>query len=56
MEAVLANELLFVALNDGIFPVPLAASPIPGLLFVQIKLVPGTVPLNTISLVVDPLQ
>ena len=54
--AVFANEKLLIAVNDGILPVPSAARPIDVLLFVQTKLVPATVPFNTISLVVAPLQ
>ena len=36
----------FVALNEAIFPVPLAANPIDGVLFVQLNIVPATVPLK----------
>ena len=35
-----------VALNDAILPVPLATNPIDGVLFVQLKVVPATVPLK----------
>lgn len=56
MEAILAVEFGLVAIKDGIFPFPFDARPIELLLFIQTKFVPGTLPLNTISLVVDPLQ
>jgi hypothetical protein len=46
----------FVAVNDGIFPEPLAASPIVGSLFVQAKVVPPTGLVNVIAVVVAPLQ
>ena len=45
-----------VAVNNGIFPVPLAARPTVGLLFVQTKVVPATgLPIVTTE-VVAPLQ
>ena len=47
---------VLTALKDGIFPVPLAASPILGALFVQLKLVPPTFPLKLIALVAPLLQ
>ena len=54
--AVLLTEVIFVAVNEGIFPMPFDARPMEVLLFVQTKLVPATVPFNTISLVFEPLQ
>ena len=45
-----------VATNDGIFPVPLGASPIEGALFVQAKDVPATGPVKGITAVLAPLQ
>jgi len=45
-----------VAVKDGISPVPLAASPIAVLEFVQLKVVPGTEPVNAIGPAVDPAQ
>jgi hypothetical protein len=45
-----------VATNDGIFPVPFAASPIAGLLLVHVKVVPATGPLRVIGAVVIPAQ
>jgi hypothetical protein len=48
--------LEFVAVKEGIFPFPLAASPIAGLLFVQAKVVPATGLPKLIAAVVAPLQ
>jgi hypothetical protein len=45
-----------VATNDGMFPVPLAPSPIAGLLLVHVKVVPATGPLSVIGAVVLPAQ
>jgi hypothetical protein len=45
-----------VAVNDGILPVPLAASPIVGSLFVQAKVAPASGLVNAIAVVVAPLQ
>ena len=42
--AVAGVEVAFVAVKEGISPDPLAARPIAGLLFVQLKVVPGTEP------------
>ena len=42
----------FVAVKEGIFPVPLAGKPIEGALFVQAKVVPGTGPESVIADVV----
>jgi hypothetical protein len=44
---------VFVAVNDGIFPDPLAGNPIAGLLLVQSKTVPATLPVNETSVVGD---
>ncbi len=42
--------MLFVVVNEGIeLPEPLAASPMPGLLFIQVKVVPVTVPVNGVT-------
>ena len=46
----------FVAVNEEIFPVPLAASPIAVLSFVQEKIVPVTGPVNPIKPVEVLLQ
>jgi hypothetical protein len=45
-----------VAVKDGISPVPLAASPIKGVLFIHVKVVPATGPVTGMSKVVAPLQ
>lgn len=37
---------VLVAVKDAILPVPLAANPIEGVLFVQLNVVPGTVPVK----------
>lgn len=50
--AVIALVRLLAVTNDGIFPVPLAANPIEGLLFTQLYVVPATPLLNTIGKVV----
>jgi hypothetical protein len=47
---------LLIAVNDGIFPVPLTANPIDGSLFVHVYVVPATGPVNVITNVVAPLQ
>jgi hypothetical protein len=44
MLAVIGPFVPLVGVNAGIFPEPLAASPIAGLLFVQAKVVPATGP------------
>lgn len=49
MVDVTGAPVVFEALNEGIFPVPLAAKPMDVLLFVQLKLVPGTLPLKLIA-------
>ena len=46
---------LLTAVNDGIFPFPLAARPIAGVVFVQAKVVPLTVPPKLIADVADPV-
>ncbi|MBK8494599.1 MAG: hypothetical protein IPL50_05885 [Chitinophagaceae bacterium] len=45
-----------IAVNAGIFPLPLAASPMDVLLFVQLNTVPLTDPVKMTALVVAPLQ
>lgn len=47
---------VLVAMNEGMDPVPLAARPIDGMLFVHAKLVPATGLLGTIAVVTSPLQ
>ena len=46
----------FVAVKDGILPLPLAGSPIDGSLFAQAKVVPPTGLVKPIAVVVAPLQ
>jgi len=47
---------VFTAVKAGISPLPLAARPMDGLLFVQLKLVPLNVPVKATVFVVDPLH
>ena len=51
MVAVIGVIPGFAATNDKIFPVPLPANPIEVLLFVQLNVVPVTVPVNTTDVV-----
>ena len=44
--AVTGTLVRFTAMNDAILPVPVAASPMLGVLFVQLYTVPGTKPVN----------
>ena len=46
----------FVAVNDGIVPLPLAARPMVGSLFVQANVVPASGLVKAIAVVVAPLQ
>ena len=45
-----------MAVKAAMFPVPLAANPIEGLLLVQVKLVPGIAPANAIAVVCELLH
>ena len=54
--AVTGALVLLMAVNAGIFPLPLVANPIEVLLFDQLKVVPLTAPVNEIKLVVAPLH
>ena len=54
--AVTGSAVLFVPENDGVLPVPLAARPIDGSVFVQLKIAPGVVLVKTPAATVDPLQ
>jgi hypothetical protein len=54
--ATTATKPEFVAVNDGISPVPLAPKPILVLLFVQLYTVPATAPLKFTAVVGDPLH
>jgi hypothetical protein len=56
MVAVAVVLLLLMAVNDGMVPLPLAGKPMELLLFVQLKVVPATAPVNVIALVAAPLH
>ena len=45
-----------IAVNDGIFPTPLSAKPMEGLLLLQTKVVPATGPLKLTAVVDAPLH
>ena len=47
---------VFVAVNTGIFPEPLAPRPMVVLLFVQLNVVPATAPVKLTAAVETPLQ
>ena len=55
ISPVIGLAVRFVAVNDGISPVPLAPSPIAVFVLVQLKIV-GTGPVTGITEVVEPLQ
>ena len=48
--------VLFVPVNDGVLPVPLAASPIEGVEFVHANVVPGVVLVYAEAATVAPLH
>ena len=54
--ALIGKLVPLVAVKDGTMSDPLAANPIEVLLFVQVKLVPETGPVNIVALVIVPLQ
>jgi hypothetical protein len=56
MVAVTAALVVLIAVNAGIFPLPLAPNPIEGLLFVQLKVEPLTAPVKFIVLVIALLH
>src|SRR6188768_1120746 len=56
MVATTGVEPVFIAVKAGMLPLPLAASPIVVLLFVQLKEVPLNVPVNATAFVVAPLH
>ena len=56
MVAVIGALVLLIAENDQMLPVPEAARPIDGVLFVQLNVVPATPPLNATTFVVAPLH
>ena len=48
--------VLFVPVNDGVLPIPLAASPIEGVEFVHANVVPGVVLVYAEAATVAPLH
>jgi hypothetical protein len=54
--AVIGAVVVFVAVNAGMLPDPLAARPMAVLLFVQVKVVPLTGPDNVVDAALPPLQ
>ena len=54
--ALIEDDVALVAVNDGIFPDPLAASPIAVLLFVHVNVVPETAPDRVVAGTVAPAQ
>jgi len=56
MVAVSTVEPGLAAINEAMLPVPLAASPIAGVLFVQLNTVPGTVPVKLTAVVAVSLH
>ena len=54
--AITVVEPLLVAVKEGMFPVPLAASPMEGMLLTHAKVVPATGPESGIAVVTVPLQ
>ena len=48
--------VVFVAVNEGTFPLPLAAKPIDVLLFAHVKVVPVTGPEIVVAGTVTPVQ
>jgi hypothetical protein len=54
--AVTGTEVAFVAVKAGISPDPLAARPMVVLLFVQVKVVPGTDPVTGVMAALPLLQ
>ena len=56
ISAEIGSDVMFAVIKEGIFPVPLPPNPIAGLLFTQLKTVPGTGPETEITGVVRPVQ
>ncbi len=52
--AIMGLAVLFMAVNEGIFPEPVALRPIPGVEFVQLYPVP--VPFKVMAVETEPLQ
>ena len=56
MVATSVEVVLLVATKEGMLPFPLAATPMEGLLFDQLKVVPATGLLKLMATVLSPLQ
>ena len=56
IDAVTGEVPVFTAAKAAMFPVPLAANPIDGVLFVQLYVAPGTEPVKLTAVVFAPLQ
>ncbi len=56
MVAITGVVLVFIAVNAAMLPVPIAARPILGVLFVQLKITPCGVPENITATDGKPLQ
>ena len=54
--AVTGLPVLLIAVKAGIFPLPLAASPMDVFVFVQLNTVAANAPVNVIAFVVAPLH
>ena len=53
---VIGDAVEFVVANEGMSPEPLAASPMVGLLFIQVNVVPFTGPDNVVTAATVPAQ
>ena len=56
IPALAVKAPLLLAINAGIFPLPLDAKPIIGPVLVHVKVVPGIVPVKLMAVVVCPLH
>ena len=56
MVAITGTLVRLIAVNEGTLPVPLAARPIDGRLFVHAKVVPATGPETVVAGATAPLQ
>ena len=56
MVAIMGEAVVLVAVKAGIFPEPLAARPMAGLLFVHVNVVPETGPDKVVVTAASPLQ
>ena len=53
---IMGKFVVFVAVNDGMFPLPVDGSPMPGLLLVQVKVLPVTSPSGVTPVDAVPLH